>query len=484
MSGCSGADTVNTNTRLHSCLDIIPLETSEKSRDTVSDSEKDEVSEEDNFEEKTYYLRGSIFDTNMECVLSSEIPKDETSYRKMNEKYTGLSNIFCDQSEGFDTIFESILRSANPVLVSRKAPVGQSLQLTVNADMSQKIYDIMQKENVVGSVAVMRSDGSVAALVSTPSYDLNRLRDDPDYSDELGNTGAFINRTRHLAAPGSTFKILSEVLADIHGIDKLTDEGRIEIQSAYLQNWDFYKNYSYPFETDRTSAFLRSSNVYFAKAFGLIGEKDVVSDLKKYFLFGDDVSIDCDFALLENVLDIESEDNLYRSGFGQGNVRTTPVYLSAVAREAIYGTMVKPFVLQNIIDTKTSDIISSASSPYEEIAEIPNKSGYRENIKKCMQQAGTFLDIDIPEGYDLYTKTGTANVGNGLYLYITGGIVNQNDKTAQKIIYDTDYKNFSVQGGYMVTLQVQNPEELGFELASNIAYLYNEILNVIIKEGE
>ena len=87
LSGCSGADTVNTNTRLHSCLDIIPLETSEKSRDTVSDSEKDEVSEEDNFEENTYYLRGSIFDTNMECVLSSEIPKDETSYRKMNEKY-------------------------------------------------------------------------------------------------------------------------------------------------------------------------------------------------------------------------------------------------------------------------------------------------------------------------------------------------------------------------------------------------------------
>lgn len=479
FSGCSGTETLNTNTRLHSCLEVIPLETSEKS--DITNSKINEVSEEISHEEKIHYLRGSIFDTNMECVLFSEIPKNETPYRKMNEKYTGLSNIFCDQSEGFDTIFENILRSANPVIVSRKAPVGQSIQLTINADISQKIYDIMRKENIVGSVAVMRSDGSIATLVSTPSYDANKLRNDPTYNDELGNTGAFINRTLHMAAPGSTFKILSEVLTDIHGIDNLTDEGRIQIQGSYLQNWDFNENYSYPFETNRLSAFLRSSNVYFAKVFGLIGKSDVISDLKKYFLFGDDVSIDCDFTLLENSLDIENEDNLYRSGFGQGNVRTTPIYLSTVAREAIYGTMVKPFVLQNIIDTKENSVISSKSSPYEEITEIPIE--YRENIKECMQQAGQLLDIDIPEDYNLYTKTGTANVGNGLYLYITGGIVSKNDKTEQKIIYNS-YKNFFIQGGYLVTLQVQNSEELGFEFASDIAYIYNKIIEVLIKEGE
>ena len=458
--------------------------TESKQESSKKESKNENSKTSSKSDENEYYLRGSIFDVNMRCLMSSVTEKGKTPYRKLEPKYISLSNILSDQSEGLDTVFENILRTANPTRNEKSQElVGKSVQLTLNAEMSQKIYNRMQKEKVIGSVVVMRSDGSIAAMVSSPSYDVNQLQSDTNYSKTLGSSGAFINRTLSAAAPGSTFKIISEIIADLHNIDKMEDEGRINIQSTYLQNHDWEdEKESYPMQTDRLDAFIRSSNVYFAKVFDKVGEKDVKNDLQKYFLLSDSTKINCDFGVLHNTLNIENRDNLCRSAFGQGNVRLSPIYLAAVTREGIYGNMVEPFVLRSIVDTNNKTSIQEGSHPYKEIASLPDKC--KANIKQCLKVSGTLRKVNLPNEYTLYSKTGTANVGDSLYLYITGGVVHKNDQTVKKTLYTDGYKNFSKQGGYIITMQIQNPRDFHFEFASDADYIYNDIINIVLKESE
>lgn len=404
----------------------------------------------------------------------------QSAYREINDLYSlSLSNILADSASGLDTTFEDILRTSNTTAVNAYNNIGRSVQITIDAEMQNNIYARMESENIIGSVVVMRADGSILAQVSYPSYDDNLYKNDSEYRESLSGTGAFNNRTLLEAAPGSSFKILSEVLADKNGITELTDEGVWTVDGAAIHNWDYDTNSNYPIE-QRTlqSAFRNSSNVFFAKAFDTIGEAQVIQDLEEIFLFGDSIEITCDFGELSNTLMIENADDLRRSGFGQANVRTTPMYLAAVTREAVFGTMVRPFVLQNIVDTADyTQIISEGSTPNEEIASIPME--YRENLKNAMYDVGSDLAVTPIEGYTLYAKTGTAEVGSGDYLYIAGCLLNANDSEKGTYMYE-NYSTYNESGSYIIVLQIQNPDALALKYASGAAYIYSDLMNIVV----
>ena len=458
----SACQSENSPPRQHSSLHIDSTTASDT--DSSITSEDNAKAESDNSESDEYYNHGTIYDVNMQPIISSEINSSDEPYRKMGVRYTALSNIICDQSCGLDSVFSSILREKNPTKVNIDDSIGCSVQLTLNADMTRKIYDRLNNEGITGSVVVLRDDGSVASMVSCPTYDANKLHDDPGYEATLTKKGTFTNRTLQQAAPGSTFKIISEVVADINGIDTAIDEGMMLVDGVPLKNWDWGINPDYPVTTNREDSFIRSSNLFFAKVFAYAGTKNVTRILADYFMFGDNIVIECDFGTLSNSLSISTKDDLYRSGFGQAKVRTTPMYLAALTRQGVYGTFLKPYILKNKIDTKTKEVIENTEQKTE-LSAIPVK--YREGIRKCMKSAGQCLNgINVPDGYSFYAKTGTADITDtSSFLYITGGLVSNN----------SDH-------GFIVTMQIQNPEELGIQYASGSVYIYNDILKIICGE--
>ena len=116
--------------------------------------------------------------------------------------------------------------------------------------------------------------------------------------------------------------------------------------------------------------------------------------------------------ILENNIEIYCNDDLRRSAFGQSYVRTCPIYLAALGREAVFGDMVKPFVIKNIVDTSDfSNVIGEGSEPFEVIGSIPKE--YRQNLLDGMSGVASNLGVYVPEGYQLYAKTGTAETGEG-----------------------------------------------------------------------
>lgn len=422
-------------------------------------------------------MRGNIYDVNKTLLTYSELAENGNELRFYNENYQySVGNIISAASAGLDTELYDMLTQKNPTPVGESDNVGQSVLLTIDADVQAAIYNYMQSVNLIGSVVVMRTDGSIMSEVSYPSYSPEAFQADPSYADGLP-WGAMGNRAFQNATPGSCFKIMSEVIADKHGISSLYDDGTWTDSGATIVNWDHDTGY-YP-KTDRSlySAFVDSSNIFFAKAFDQIGTDAVVADLNNIFHFVD--TIYCDFGTLDNNIEIYCPDDLRRSAFGQSYVRTCPLYLAALAREAVFGDMVKPFVVKNIVDTNDPyTTVSAGSTPYEVIASIPQE--YRQNLLDGMLGVTGHLSVYIPDGYQLYTKTGTAETGAGDdYLYITGCLKNNNDQSSGCPVFE-DYSDYRNGGSYIIIMQIQNPKDHGFEFASNSGSLYQGIINIVL----
>lgn len=415
--------------------------------------------------------KGNIFDSKGHLLVTDAEDGKRRSFA--GDYAVSFANIITSMSDGYDTAFDKILT----------APSGedscQSIKLTIDGDVQNDIYSYMESINLRGAVVVLRTDGSIMAQVSYPSYDPNAV-EDQKYNEDLawGDVG---NKAFSNYEPGSCFKIMSEVLADRYGIYSLYDDGTWDFGNDHpIVNWDHKTNKnSYPIPNrSLNSAFINSSNIFFAKAFEQIGEENVLSDLRTIFHFGaeDSDDIHCDFGDLSNNIEIEDIDDLRRSAFGQAKVLTCPVFLAALGREAVFGDMVTPFVMKDIVDSSDPNKkTGSGSKANDVIASIPPEC--RDNLLSVMGSVGADIGVYPPDGYSFYAKTGTAEGWLGDFLYITGCVKNYNDNGAQS--WDS-YDNYGETGSYVVVMEIQNPADHGFEFASQSAGVYRQILDRVI----
>ena len=443
----SEPDTVTEEQTDQQITDAVSEDTSETS--TEAETENTKASPES---------KGNIYDTDGRLLVYST--DNGGSYlRHVSDDYAvSLANIITTMSDGYDTAFDDILSK------------GDSIVLTIDAEIQKAVYDYMEANNIVGSVVVMRTDGSIMVQASYPSYDPNAVTDQK-YDEELA-WGKCGNKAFQNYEPGSCFKIMSEVIADKHGIYSLYDDGEWVYDDTSIVNWDHDTNPGYPIpERSLSSAFINSSNIFFAKAFDQIGGDAVLEDLESIFHF---VSpIDCDFGEINNNVEFYCEDDVRRTAFGQSYVLTCPLYLSALGREAVFGDMVRPYVLESVVDTGSPDrIIADGSLSNDVLASIPSE--YRQNLLDGMLGVAGGLGIYLPDGYTLYAKTGTAETWLGDFLYITGCAKNANDSGSGAY----DHKDYN--GSYVVVMNVQNPEYHGFSFASESARLYQGVLNCVV----
>lgn len=425
-------------------------------------------------------VKGNFYDANGKLLVSSEVQDDGSVKRVYEKEYAvPFANIITEMSAGYDTTFDEVLMTENPVSADSSSayPVGQSIQLTLDADKQKAIYEYMDEKKIKGSCVVLRSDGSILSQVSYPSYDPTTVKDQK-YDEDLA-WGEVGNKAFQNYEPGSCFKIMSEVIADKHGIYEQWDEGEWDFGGTPIVNWDHETNKnSYPMSRSLYWAFVSSSNIFFAKTFDQIGVDGVLDDLETMFHFGAECDIPCDFGDIENNVEIYCDDDLRRTAFGQSYVLTCPIYLAALGREAVFGDMVRPFVFKNIVDTNDGKtVIGEGSKSGDVIASIPE--AYRQGLKDGMIGVASETGIYPPEGYTLYAKTGTAETWfDDDFLYITGAIVNEKDDP--KASY-TDYSNYGDKGSYSIVLQVQNPSELGYSFAIHASTLYGDIINILLK---
>ena len=154
---------------------------------------------------------------------------------------------------------------------------------------------------------------------------------------------------------------------------------------------------------------------------------------------------------------------------------TCPIFLAALGREAVFGDMVTPFVVKDIVSSDGAQKIGEGSKALDVIASIP--ADYRQNLLNGMTGVGSGLGVQLPAGYSFYAKTGTAEGWKGDCLYITGCAKNDSDDGST--VYE-NYDNYGEHGSYIVVMQVMNPEAHGFEFASQSSGLYRGVMNIVV----
>ena len=424
-------------------------------------------------------IKGNIYGSDGTPLVYSKSDENGNIIRTFSDTCsTAFANILAENADGMDKILDTTLNKKNPSPVNDNDSVGQSVKLTIEPNMQNSIYKYMEKNKIEGSVVVMRTDGSVAAEVSYPSFDPK----DKYSAEELTNGGKYSNKAMTMATPGSCFKIMTATLAAVHGIYSLHDEGKwVDEKGASIVNWDYDTNDNYPVERSLFSAFLDSSNIFFAKVFDNLGYETVISDLENIFSFGDN-DIVCDFGTLENNIYASSDEELKRSAFGQSNDLTTPMYLAALVREAVLGDMVKPFMVQNIVDTNNPQtVIEKGTPPYQMMGSVPYEA--RQSIVEGMSAVAENVGIQPFGNYSVYAKTGTAEIYKnaeytGDYLYITGFMLNDYDSSDKKPVF-TDYADYKKTGSYSVVMQITNPLDFNFTFASESSHIYQDILSCV-----
>ena len=186
---------------------------------------------------------------------------------------TGLEKKFDDVMKGQSGQTVMITNAVGRVTGEDKSQfipsqVGHDLKTTIDADAQKVLYDALSGHRAGCGVAIDIQSGDILAMVSTPSFDPNKFRDDDaeEYIDTLRNDVAkpFMNKTvEGLYPPGSTFKIVVALAAlesgAINEREKIFCPGHWDYGDRRYHCWED-KGHGY---VDLAGALKHSCDIYF-----------------------------------------------------------------------------------------------------------------------------------------------------------------------------------------------------------------------------
>jgi penicillin-binding protein 2 len=155
--------------------------------------------------------------------------------------------------EGLEKSFEQTLRGENGIeiveidaqgrgvrILSRKAPArGETLNLTIDANVQKKLYQLLEESVTPGSIIVSDTrSGNIMSAVNYPSFD-NNVSSDVFFSDP--KKPLFNRFLSGLYPPGSVFKLVMATAALSEGVvsrdTKLEAPGSISYGTFTYKDW-------------------------------------------------------------------------------------------------------------------------------------------------------------------------------------------------------------------------------------------------------
>lgn len=335
---------------------------------------------------------------------------------------------------------------------------GMDLQLTIDINIQKSVE--RELDNVVDmfnpdmalAVVMDPNTGEVLAMSSRPNFDPNNYE---KYSTEE------LSRNLPIWAsyePGSTQKIVTTAAAVEEKVvdlfkDEFTDTGSVQVDTARIKCWKAGGHGHQTF----LQVLQNSCNPGFVKMGQLLGKERLFHYLD-LFGFGSKTGIDLNGEGEGIIFPLDKVGNieLATTAFGQG-ISVTPIQqVRAISAVINGGILLKPYVLKNILEPETGNVMEHNSKT--EIRRVIS-----EDTSKIMRYAletvvalggGKSAYID---GYRIGGKTGTAQKAvNGAYLannYIMSfvGIVPSNDPEAVLYIAIDNPKDTALLSSYTTT---------------------------------
>lgn len=335
-----------------------------------------------------------------------------------DEPVGGVESTYHQWLKGQDGLIK-YKKAANGMMISDgpeafKPPVdGKDLVLTLDASIQHHVESIldqaMKQYQAKGATAIIAdpNTGEILAMASRPSFDPNQasVTYDPGVN---GHNMAIESQFE----PGSTFKIVTLAAAIEEGKFKANDtfqSGSIQVMDRRIFDW---QKTGWGTITYQEGVKL-SSNVAFVN----LGQKLGATKLNEYidrFGFGRIT----DKVGHKTGIDLPAEEqgyffgrNLYPSelastAFGQG-ISVTPIQqVQAVSSIANGGELIKPYIVKEVIDSKTKKKVQTHPIERHRIIKPETATEVRRLLREVVK-SGTGEKADVP-GYQVAGKTGTA----------------------------------------------------------------------------
>ncbi len=308
-------------------------------------------------------------------------------------------------------------------LVTGRAPSGGSVELTINPAVQRAAYDALTSRGFTGAVvAIKPSTGEILAMVSTPSYDPNRLSAHGGAEQEAAWKEATSPQrgspltNRAVAAtypPGSTFKLVVTAAALEAGRaipdTPLTAAAAVQLQGTTTLLRNFADQPCGAGTTATlTQALVRSCNTAFAQLAATVGENQLRKQAQALGIGQQELTIPIPVApsTVGVIPDIAS---LQQSGIGQRDVALTPLQNAVIAATiANGGVRMKPQLVRNLLAPDLSGLERFAPERVDTAMSRLTAS----QIRAMMVAAeNSYRNDGKINGVTIAAKTGTAEHG-------------------------------------------------------------------------
>ena len=325
---------------------------------------------------------------------------------------TGLEKIYEEKLKGKDGLQIYIVDeqgNKKETILEQDKKDGEDVKLTIDSRIQKNLYNELKNDE--GAFVVMDyTTGEILALVSTPSYDVNKMalgvttEEWKEISENEKNP--LLSRFLQSYCPGSTFKPLTGAIGLTTGSlseeDTFNYSGLSWKKDASWGNFNVTTLTAYKGPKNLKNALIYSDNIYFAQATLQIGKSNFIDGLKK-LKFGENIDFEMGLSKSKysNSDTISSEGQLANSGYGQGEILVNPVHMASIySAFANDGNMLKPY-LEYKEDKNPKYLVEGAFS--KEAADI-----IKDDMIQVVEQ-GTAKDMKI-NGITIAGKTGTAEL--------------------------------------------------------------------------
>ncbi|MEP7179342.1 MAG: penicillin-binding transpeptidase domain-containing protein, partial [Pseudonocardiales bacterium] len=397
------------------------------------------------------------------AIASSKSTKDELKYLRtypQGPEYAAVSGYysFVYGTNALENAENSVLSgndnrlfgSQLADLFTGRNPRGGSVELTLSKAAQDAAYNGMKNPNGTfrrgAVVALDPTTGAILAVVSTPSYDPNKLSTHSAgsnaryYASLQPKTGdpnppnPLLNRAfNQTYAPGSVFKVIDSAAALKIGTKstdlvpapnsfwplepKRKDPCPASLQAPCVEN---FEGETCQNGTTATLAFAlaKSCNTAFAQlAVQKLGAKGIQDEASLFGFDGDqlDTPLGVSRSTVGDSNVLADKAALAQTSFGQRNVRITPLQGAMIsAAVAAGGTLMKPYLVQKELGPNLSVLTDTNPKQLSQVIDPTLDEDLKAmmlGVVKSPEGTGHAADITDIAGVTVAGMTGTADTG-------------------------------------------------------------------------
>lgn len=321
------------------------------------------------------------------------------------EAYSGVERYYDGPLKGLHGFWEGV----STIDLFRFAPIRDGCDLVLTIDRAIQYMVESELEDAIsrcgakgGTIIVMDPrSGGILAMARRPSCDLNQYGTKP--------LGLFLNpAVSSQYEPGSVFKIVTMAAGLNAGVitpqSTFYDKGVMEVRGCTIQNQDHHPHG----QVTVVDILAHSLNVEAARVSTILGPERFYEYVLR-FGFGQVTGVDLDGeipGMLRLPGDGEwSECDLATNSFGQGIAVTPLQMISAISAVANGGLLMRPHVVEQIIDRGTVTPIQPTV-----LRRVIAEQTARDLTAMLVEAVEEGMRPAMVKGYKIAGKTGTAQI--------------------------------------------------------------------------